>query len=70
MSTTHILAGASAKQITSNLKEELLLTYWYRSATDGSSDEDDKFLPVLVRHIDKDSGLISTSLLDTPNINC
>ena len=28
------------------------------------------FFPVLVRHVDKDSGLIATSLLDMPNINC
>ena len=33
------------------------------------SDEDDKFLPVLVRYVDKDSGLIATSLLDMRNIN-
>ena len=38
-------------------------------ATDGSSDEDDKLLPVSVRHVDKDSGLIAISLLDIPNIN-
>ena len=36
---------------------------------DGIIDEDDKFLRVLVRHVDKDSGLIVTSLLDMPNIN-
>ena len=67
--TTHMLTGAVAKQITSNLKKELLLTRWYGLATDGTSDEDDKFLPILVRYIDKDSGLIATSLLDMPNIN-
>ena len=55
--TTHMLIGAVAKQITSNLKEE------YGLATDGSSDEGDKFLQVLVRYVDKDSGLIATSLL-------
>ena len=64
-----MLAGAVSKQITSNLKEELLLTPWYGLVTDGSSDEDDKLLPVSVRHNDKDSGLIATSLLDIPNIN-
>ena len=37
---------------------------WYGLATDGSSVEDDKLLPV-----DKDSGLIAASLLDIPNIN-
>ena len=67
--TTHMLTGAVAKQITSDLKKELLLTRWYGLATDGSSDEDDKFLHVLVRHTDTDSGLIATSLLEMPNIN-
>ena len=66
--TIHMLAGAVSKQITSDLKEELLLTPWYGLATDGSSDEDDKHLPFSVRHVDKDSGLIATSLLDIPNI--
>ena len=37
-------------------------------ATDGSSDENDKFLPVLIRHFSKD-GLITTSLLDMPDID-
>ena len=55
-----MLIEAIAKQIISNLKEELLLTWWYGLATDGSSDEDDKFLPVLLRHVDKDSGLSAT----------
>ena len=54
MKITHMLTGAVAKQITSNLKGELLLTHRYGLAVDGSSDEDDKFLPVLVRHVDKD----------------
>ena len=52
------------KKITSDLKEELLLTPWYGLATDGSSDEDDRHFPLSVRHVDKDSGLIVTSLLD------
>ena len=51
--TTQMLAGAVSKQITSDLKEELLLTPWYGLATDGNSDEDDKLLPVSVRHVDK-----------------
>ena len=36
--TTHMLTGKVAKQITSDLKEELLLTRWYKLATDGPSD--------------------------------
>ena len=67
--TTHILAGAVSKQITCDLKEELLLTSCYGSATDGSSDEDDNVLPVSVRHVGKESGLIAASLLDIPNIS-
>ena len=44
--TTHMLTRAVAKQITSDLKKELLLTRGYGLATDGSGDEDDKSLPV------------------------
>ena len=43
MKTMYVLAEAASKQITTDLKEELLLTPWYRLATDGSSDEDDNF---------------------------
>ena len=54
---------------TNNPIEELLLTRWYGLATDGSSDEDDTFLFGLVRHVDKDSGLIVTPLPQMPSIN-
>ena len=64
-----MLTGAVAKQITNDLKELLLLTHRYGLTTDGTSDEDDKFLPILIRYVDKDSGLIVTSLLDMSNIN-
>ena len=47
--TTHILAGAVTEQITSDLKEELLLALWNGLATDGSSNEGDKFLFFLVK---------------------
>ena len=40
MKLTHMLTGAVAKQITSDLKEELLLTCWYGIAADGTSDEE------------------------------
>ena len=45
------------------------MTHWYKLAADGSSDKDYKLLPVLVRQVDKVSGLTATSLLDMPNIN-
>ena len=64
MKTTHMLTGAVAKQITSNLKEELLLTCWYKLP---NCDEDDKFLSVLGGQVDKDSGLIAKSLLNIPD---
>ena len=41
----------------------------YGLGTDGSSNEDDKLLPVLRIHVDEDSGMIATSLLDMRNIN-
>ena len=41
---------------------------WCGIAADGSCDETDKYLPVLVRYEGPD-GLIQTSLLDMPNIN-
>ena len=62
--TTHMLCGAVAKESVDNLKtllNQLDLTKWFGIATDGSSDENDKFLPVFIRHFSKD-GLISTSL--------
>ena len=67
--TPHILTGAVAKDIVSDLKEELFSTGWYGLATDGSSDEDDKYLPILARHIGSKSGLVETSLLDMQDIN-
>ena len=67
--TTHMLPGAIANQVTGDLKEELLLTRWYGLATYTTSNENGKCLPVIVRYVDKDSGLIATSLLDMQNIN-
>ena len=69
--TTHMLRGAVAKESVDNLKTLLNqsdLTKWFGTATDGSRDENDKFLPVLIRHFSKDD-LITTSLLDMPNID-
>ena len=69
--TTLMLSGAAAKESVDNLKTLLNqpdLTKWFGIATDGSSDENDKFLPVLIRHFSKD-GLITTSLLDMPDID-
>ena len=67
--TENMINRAIAEKITSVLKEELLQTCWYGLATDGSSNKDDKFFPVSVRNVDKDSGLIMTSLLNIPSSN-
>ena len=69
--TTNILSGAVAKKSVSNLKSTLSssdLYRWLRFATDGSSDENDKFLPTLIRHF-ASNGLVTTSLLDISDIN-
>ena len=55
--TSHMLNGSVANHLADGIKEELSLTQWYGLATDESSDKDDKFLPVLVRHVGKVSGL-------------
>ena len=65
--TTHLLTGAVAKVNIEELSKYLKST-WYGIATDGSSDETDKYLPVLVKYEGPD-GLIQTSLLDMPDIN-
>ena len=67
--TSHILTGTVAKNLMKDIKEEIIAAHWFGLATDGSSDENDKFLPILIRHIGKDSDLVETSLLDMPDIN-
>ena len=67
--TSHILTGAVTKNVMKDIKEETIAAHWFGLVTDGSSDEDDKFLPKLIRHIEKDSGCIETILLDKPDIN-
>jgi len=69
--TTHILSGAVAKESVGKLKAPLnepSLNKWFGIATDGSSDENDKFLSILIRHFAED-GFVTTSLLDMPDID-
>ena len=69
--TTNVSSGAVAKESVSNLKLTLFssdLYKWLGFATDGSSDENGKFLPMLIRHFASNS-LVTTSLLDMPDIN-
>ena len=65
----HILTGTVVKNVIKYIKEEIIASYWFGLPTDGSSDEDDKFLPTLIRHFGKDSGFVETSLLDMLDTN-
>ena len=67
--TSYILTGTVAKNVIKDIKVEIIASYWFGLATDGSSVEDDQILPILIRHIGKDSGLVETSLLYMPDIN-
>ena len=62
-----MLTGAVAKN---NIEElsKYLQSSWYGLATDGSSDETDKYLSVLVRY-EEPNGLSRISLLDMPDFN-
>jgi hypothetical protein len=67
--STHIsmtIAGESIKNIRDNVGKNRML---YSLATDGSSDEEDKFFPILITHEDIATGLIKTSFLDMPVVN-
>ena len=69
--TTNVLSGAVAKESVNNLKSTLSssdMYEWFGFATNGDSDENDKFLPMLIRHF-ASNGLVTTSLLDMPDIN-
>ena len=67
--TSHILTETVSKYVMKDIKEEIIAAHWFGLAKDGSGDEDDKFLPIFIEHIGKDSGLAETSLLDMPDIN-
>ena len=64
----HVLTGSVAKDNTEELSKYLQST-WYGIATDGNSDETDKYLPVLVRYEEGADDLVQTSLLAIPDIN-
>jgi hypothetical protein len=72
--TTHILqtiAAQSVKEVTSTIAEnehDGVSSQWFSLATDGSSDVDDKYFPVLVTHWHT-SGMVVTSFLDMPIVN-
>ena len=67
--TTHIINGAIAPELKSQVKAMIDESPWFCLATDASSDECDKYLPVLIRHQNPTTGRIITSLLDMPAIS-
>ena len=50
-------------------KEVAVPKLMFSLATDGSSDEEDKFFPVLITYEDKTTGIITTAFLDMPVVN-
>ena len=68
---THMLSGTVVKEYISDLNSTLSysdLYKWFVFATDGSSDENDKFLHILIRHF-ATNGLVTTSLIDISDID-
>ena len=66
--TTNVLSGAVAKESFSRRKSSDLYK-WFGFATGGTSDENDKFLPMLIRHF-ASNGLYWTCLILTRSLNC
>ena len=50
-------------------KEVAVPKLMFSLATDGSSDEEDKFFPVLITYEDKTTGIITTAFLDMLLVN-
>jgi len=63
---TYAIAGHSVEQIKKEIGHGNKM---FSLATDGSSDEEDKFFPILITHEDQTTGLITTSFLDMPGVN-
>ena len=66
--TTHLLSGAVAKESISDLKFTLSssdLYKWFALANDGSSDEIDKFLPILIRQFPTNGLILIKDLIQT-----
>ena len=66
-----MLSGTVAKEYISDLNSTLSysdLYKWFVFATDGSSDENDKFLHILIRNF-ATNGLVTTSLIDIYDID-
>lgn len=63
-----MLIGSISKQNANDLKEIISMT-WHGIVTDGRSDGNDKYLSILIGHVEKNSGLLEISLLGIPNVS-
>lgn len=66
--TSNMLIESISKQTANDLKEIMSMT-WHGIVTDGRSDGNDKYLPILIGHIEKKSELLEISLLGIPNVS-
>ncbi|KAF3838183.1 hypothetical protein F7725_009951 [Dissostichus mawsoni] len=57
---THIAYSVASHSVDRLKKAVGLKKAPYSLATDGSSDEEDKFFPVLITHVDEETGRITT----------
>lgn len=66
--TSNMLIESISKQTANDLKEIMSMA-WHGIVTDGRSDGNDKYLPILIGHIEKKSELLEISLLGIPNVS-
>ena len=66
--TSNMLIESISNQTANDLKEIMSMT-WHGIVTDGRSDGNDKYLSILIGHVEKNSGLLEISLLGIPNVS-
>lgn len=67
--STHIIYAIAADSIETIKGDVVAGRLMYSLATDGSSDEEDKFFPIIITHEDVHTGLVTTSFIDMPVVN-
>jgi hypothetical protein len=67
--SAHITYAIAADSIETIKGDVVAGRIMYSLASDGSSDEEDKFFPIIITHEDAHTGLVSTSSIDMPVVN-
>jgi hypothetical protein len=67
--STHITYAIAADSIETIKGDVVAGRLMYSLATDGSSDEEDKFSTIIITHEDVHTGLMTTSFIDMPVVN-